>query len=78
MEQLKTALGQLDETIAALKDCNEKLVYLNDVTINEENGKMKEIPCMIIYDYLSKIDSHIEKLSEIDGEITAYMKAAEG
>ena len=76
MNELKTIIDKMENIIIEMKDTTEKAIYLNDITMSEATeNKNKgekvpytifgELPFMILHDYLSKYDRHIEVLEEI-------------
>lgn len=62
---LANALDKIDVLIEELKRNTEKSIYMCDVIAEEKNKNFLEMPCMILYDYLSKYDTYITELEEI-------------
>lgn len=62
---LEKAIDQMEELTEKTKDNTNKAIYICDVVLTDENSGFLEIPCKILYDYLSKYDAYAEELEVI-------------
>lgn len=62
---LEKAIDQMEELTEKMRDNTNKAIYICDVVLTEENSGFLEIPCKILYDYLSKYDAYAEELEVI-------------
>ena len=55
-------MTKLDDLITTMKDSIEKLLFLNDFKSKYAESVTQEIDAMIMFDYLSKINTCIDIL----------------